>query len=352
MKNVMQIFFKSGKRKMRKPVLAGVLMLALFGCEPESFKSSEKMIEPSNLQNLQQIISPDDPDPRGTCNFFSFAFEPVGPISYDAFIDQGVTIFTGSFENPQNAYIKSVKEDWQNYYPVALVPSFEPTDVSLPILGNLKEPADRLEFKFKEISDNHNYYIVLYSGENGTGEIVFEQVIPNSEYWDIIASFIVSDVTFKSFKISVQGDTPANPQVDMLFWCIRDADVDGILDSVDNCLDLYNPNQEDFDGDGLGDACDSDIDNDGVPNEIDSTPNSNSEATITIGTCDTGVTNTSAGSGSTMSDLVDELESGIYKNLGQEIKTYTQLTNLWIEMGLITAEQKNSILNCTTKQTP
>ena len=38
---------------------------------------------------------------------------------------------------------------------------------------------------------------------------------------------------------------------------LDDRDCDGITDVLDNCPDNYNPNQEDTDGDGIGDACDS-----------------------------------------------------------------------------------------------
>ena len=66
-------------------------------------------------------------------------------------------------------------------------------------------------------------------------------------------------------------------------WEDTDDDDDGRIDGIpedrsgewwlytsgDNCVIVYNPNQEDYDGDGKGDACDDDIDGDGIINSND-----------------------------------------------------------------------------------
>ena len=48
-----------------------------------------------------------------------------------------------------------------------------------------------------------------------------------------------------------------------------DADKDGISDVFDNCPDITNPLQSDFDGDAVGNDCDPDDDNDGVKDTED-----------------------------------------------------------------------------------
>ncbi|MEZ5563951.1 MAG: Ig-like domain-containing protein, partial [Gammaproteobacteria bacterium] len=50
---------------------------------------------------------------------------------------------------------------------------------------------------------------------------------------------------------------------------VQDADLDGVDDSVDNCLSAANPGQQDGDGDGFGNWCDADFNNDGRVNFAD-----------------------------------------------------------------------------------
>ena len=61
--------------------------------------------------------------------------------------------------------------------------------------------------------------------------------------------------------------------ISLVSWSLlvsfADADKDGVIDSVDNCPGMFNSNQSDFDGDTLGNECDSDDDNDGIPDVVD-----------------------------------------------------------------------------------
>ncbi len=52
----------------------------------------------------------------------------------------------------------------------------------------------------------------------------------------------------------------------------RDTDLDGVYDFSDNCTLVINPTQCDTDGDGYGNHCDADLDDNGTINTFDLTP--------------------------------------------------------------------------------
>lgn len=54
-----------------------------------------------------------------------------------------------------------------------------------------------------------------------------------------------------------------------------DSDGDGIFNSTDNCPNVANAGQADFDSDGIGDVCDPDDDNDGIPDAYETAHNLN-----------------------------------------------------------------------------
>ena len=65
---------------------------------------------------------------------------------------------------------------------------------------------------------------------------------------------------------------------------LQDSDNDGIQDLIDNCPLQYNPEQEDTDGDGVGDVCD-DADQDGVWDPFDECPDTPYDSTVDLEGC-------------------------------------------------------------------
>ena len=67
-----------------------------------------------------------------------------------------------------------------------------------------------------------------------------------------------------------EADILADPNyTTQTLFGIKDSDSDSVGDDVDNCLDVANVMQRDTDGDGIGNRCDPDFDNNNVVNFLD-----------------------------------------------------------------------------------
>ncbi len=125
---------------------------------------------------------------------------------------------------------------------------------------------------------NNDIFVVYISSNNGTNWAEVETVGPVEQAsggW-FEHSFIVSDFVTPSSQVRIRFDASdlgngsvveagVDDVVVTAFECsaMVDSDGDGIYDQNDNCVSVYNPNQEDADGDGIGDSCDVCTDTDG-----------------------------------------------------------------------------------------
>jgi len=92
-----------------------------------------------------------------------------------------------------------------------------------------------------------------------------------------------------------------------------------------------------------------DTDGDGCLDSDDAVVNSNMEEFVVIDGCSNSVLNKMTSGepcGTMMSDMIDALEEGTYKNHGEFTKIVGQLTETWINEGLITPEEKELVVLC------
>lgn len=111
-------------------------------------------------------------------------------------------------------------------------------------------------------------YVTFYKSNELIGDSQIVTVRSGGLDDEVYVDFTVPQGSF-NIRAEIRGQDPGdeNPANDValttLFFPELDDDLDGIPNIDDNCPDVSNPNQEDSDGDGIGNACDSDDDNDG-----------------------------------------------------------------------------------------
>ncbi len=94
--------------------------------------------------------------------------------------------------------------------------------------------------------------------------------------------------------------------------------------------------------------CFTDSDEDGVPDNEDQCPNSDSSATVVIDGCNSGVPNIVSPGGCKISDLIAACAERA-RNHGQFVSCVSHLTNDLKRAGIITGQQKGAIQSCAAR---
>jgi len=74
------------------------------------------------------------------------------------------------------------------------------------------------------------------------------------------------------FQVTSETDDPDAADLSAAATVTIDLDCDGVPGGSDNCPNVFNPQQTDTDGDGIGDACEEDTDADGTTDVADNCP--------------------------------------------------------------------------------
>lgn len=128
-----------------------------------------------------------------------------------------------------------------------------------------------------------------------------------------------------------------------------DSDTDGIADGADNCPLAANSDQEDYEGDGLGNICDPDDDNDNFADLNDRFPYSDIRPTVIVDSCDSGAKNVFVTPFDvTMNDSIVMCASSS-SNHRAFVRCVAKMANNWRRNGLITNTEKRAIQTCANQ---
>jgi hypothetical protein len=212
----------------------------------------------------------------------------------------------------------------------------------------------------KSSTDNADLYDLLIANSSIFSELTSLTVITQHSVNDyLIIQFADNNVTNVSMKVINLNDANVNIEIFGTSGSLGTTAVYATAAGTYLGVQAEEPIKEIHlngiygQGEGVDDisfgTCNPDSDGDGCQDSEDAVVDSNMEEFITIDGCSNGVQNRMTlgePCGTMMSDAIDVLEAGTYRNHGQFIKLITQLTKMWMDEGLITQEEQTLLLTC------
>ncbi len=162
---------------------------------------------------------------------------------YDAYEELGMDLNSLTVSNDFHVYFNILDQDNNNI--LIKTVKYEASNIPLEYYGQTRLIS--APFTFENTVQEFNIGITIDSG----GQVSERSEADNRVEYTIVNEF---------YQGPEENVDPA------------DNDNDGWDNLADNCPDIPNVNQEDYDGDLLGDACDEDDDNDNINDEIDACP--------------------------------------------------------------------------------
>lgn len=144
-------------------------------------------------------------------------------------------------------------------------------------------------------------------------------------------------------SVSVPNDLTLAQMRDIGWY--PDADLDLIEDADDNCPNVANADQANYDGDAQGDVCDADDDNDGVPDGSDANPKSDMRPTVVVGGCNSNAPNGVFPNGLTIQDRINALLASA-TNHGDVVSGSNVIVKEAEDLGLLTKDERKALHAC------